>query len=32
VVGYRRHPFLRGWWQSVDIDPEARAKSAPAKP
>jgi ABC-type oligopeptide transport system substrate-binding subunit len=32
VVGYRRHPFLRGWWQYVDIDPEARAKSAPAKP
>lgn len=32
VVGYRRHPFLRGWWQYVDIDPEARAKSAPATP
>jgi ABC-type transport system substrate-binding protein len=32
VIGYRRHPFLRGWWQYVDIDPEARAKSAPAKP
>jgi ABC-type transport system substrate-binding protein len=32
VIGYRRHPFLRGWWQYVDIDTESRAKSASAKP
>lgn len=32
VVGYRRHPFLRGWWQHVDVDTELRAKSALAKP
>jgi ABC-type transport system substrate-binding protein len=32
VVGYRRHPFLRGWWQYVDVDTESRAKSASAKP
>lgn len=25
VVGYRRHPFLRGWWQHVDIDTAAQA-------
>ena len=25
VLGYRRHPYLRGWWQYVDIDPEHRS-------
>jgi len=25
VIGYRRPPFLRGWWQYVDIDPVAQA-------
>ena len=24
VLGYRRHPYLRGWWQYVDVDPEHR--------
>jgi hypothetical protein len=24
-IGYRRHAFLRGWWQYVDIDPVAQA-------
>ncbi len=32
VVGYRRHPFLRGWWQYVDIDPDLRARSASTTP
>ncbi len=30
VQGYRRHPFLRGWWQYVDVDPVAQAAAAPA--
>jgi ABC-type transport system substrate-binding protein len=32
VLGYRRHPFLRGWWQYVDIDTDLRAKGASATP
>jgi ABC-type transport system substrate-binding protein len=28
VIGFRRHPFLRGWWQYVDIDPAAQAAAA----
>lgn len=32
VVGYRRHPFLRGWWQYVDIDPALRPTGATATP
>jgi ABC-type transport system substrate-binding protein len=32
VLGYRRHPFLRGWWQYVDIDSDLRAKGASATP
>jgi len=27
VIGYRRHPYLRGSWQYMDIDPELRARS-----
>jgi ABC-type transport system substrate-binding protein len=25
LTGYRRHPFLRGWWKFIDIDAEAQA-------
>jgi ABC-type transport system substrate-binding protein len=25
VIGYRRHPYMRGSWQYVDVDPELRA-------
>jgi ABC-type transport system substrate-binding protein len=25
LAGYLRHPFLRGWWKFVDIDPAAQA-------
>jgi ABC-type transport system substrate-binding protein len=25
LVGYRRHPYLRGWWKFVDIDAAAQA-------
>jgi ABC-type transport system substrate-binding protein len=24
MIGYRRHPYLRGWWQYVDIDTAAQ--------
>ena len=27
VFGYRRHPYLRGYWQYLDIDPALRARS-----
>jgi ABC-type transport system substrate-binding protein len=29
VVGYRRHPFLRGWWQYIDIDTAAAPPPSP---
>ena len=25
LTGYLRHPFLRGWWKFVDVDPAAQA-------
>jgi len=25
LAGYRRHPFLRGWWKFVDVDAAAQA-------
>ena len=25
LAGYLRHPFLRGWWKFVDIDPAVHA-------
>jgi len=27
VIGYRRHPFNRGWWRYVDVDMDARAEA-----
>ncbi|MEK8030900.1 ABC transporter substrate-binding protein [Ideonella sp. DXS29W] len=27
VFGYRRHPYLRGYWQYLDIDPALRSRS-----
>jgi hypothetical protein len=24
VIGYRRHPFLRHWYQFIDIDPSLK--------
>jgi ABC-type transport system substrate-binding protein len=30
-IGYRRHAFLRGWWQYVDIDPAAQAAAGNAR-
>ena len=27
VFGYRRHPYMRGFWQYLDVDPELRARS-----
>jgi ABC-type transport system substrate-binding protein len=27
VFGYRRHPYLRGSWQYLDVDPELRART-----
>ena len=32
VLGYRRHPYLRGWWQYVDIDNERQADAGTPKP
>ena len=29
VVGYVRHPVMRGWWKYVDIDAQAAAKGRP---
>jgi len=28
LQGYRRHPFMRGWWRYVDIDPALKAEQA----
>jgi len=28
VIGYRRHPYLRGSWQYMDIDNDLRARAA----
>ena len=25
LTGYLRHPFLRGWWKFIDVDPVAQA-------
>jgi ABC-type transport system substrate-binding protein len=25
LAGYLRHPFLRGWWKFIDVDPAAQA-------
>jgi hypothetical protein len=25
LAGYRRHPYLRGWWKFVDVDAAAQA-------
>jgi ABC-type transport system substrate-binding protein len=29
VVGYVRHPVMRGWWKYVDIDEQAAARGRP---
>ena len=29
VVGYVRHPVMRGWWKYIDIDEQAAAKGRP---
>jgi len=26
VVGYKRHPVMRGWWKYLDLDEQAAAK------
>jgi len=30
VVGYKRHPVMRGWWKYIDIDEQAAAKGRPS--
>jgi hypothetical protein len=30
VIGYKRHPVMRGWWKYIDIDEQAAAKGRPS--